>query len=187
MKTPFLLGERIFLRPLEMEDAPRCQVWVNDPTVNLYLLVGRIPFNRLREEEWFKGLYKDSHNVILGICLRDNNQHIGNCGLHSISWVDRNALFGIMIGEKEEWNKGYGMEATGLILEYAFQTLNLERVELSVFEFNDRAIRCYKNAGFREEGRLRKKRYKMGRYWDEIVMGILKEEWESQESKTKKE
>jgi RimJ/RimL family protein N-acetyltransferase len=178
MKNGFIVGERIYLRPLELDDLERCQRWINDPEVNRYLVSGRFPINRLKEEEWLRSHYKSDRDVIFAICLKDGNEHIGNCGLHFINWIDRNAVLGIMIGEKREWNKGYGTEAVKLLLKYAFDTLNLERVELTVFDYNKRGIKAYEKAGFKVEGRLRRKRFKDGRYFDEIVMAILKGEWE---------
>jgi RimJ/RimL family protein N-acetyltransferase len=82
-----------------------------------------------------------------------------------------------MLGEPEEWGKGYGSEATRLVLRYAFETLNLNRVWLHVYEYNERGLRAYEKAGFRREGRLRQEMFRDGRYWDTIVMGILRDEW----------
>jgi len=177
MNTPFLVGNKIYLRPLEIEDLERCVRWINNEEINQFLLVGRTPFNRIREEEWLRSLYKDQRNIVLAIVLKENDEHIGNVGIHFISWVDRYGILGIMIGEKKHWDKGYGTEATRLMVNYAFNTLNLKRVELSVFEFNERAIKCYLKAGFKEEGRLKNRRFKAGRYWDEIVMAVLRENW----------
>jgi len=178
MENARMIGERIYLRPLELEDVERCMKWINDPEVNHFLVSGRFPINQLREEEWLRNHYKSDKDVIFAICLKEKDRHIGNCGLHLINWVDRNAVLGIMIGEKHYWNKGYGTEAVKLLLKYAFSILNLVRVELTVFDFNKRGIRAYKKAGFKEEGRLRKKRFKNGEYCDEIFMGVLREEWE---------
>jgi RimJ/RimL family protein N-acetyltransferase len=85
-------------------------------------------------------------------------------------------MFGIGIGVTSMWGKGYGTEATRLLVRHAFQTLNLNRVGLEVYEFNQGAIRCYEKAGFRIEGRLRQSYFADGRYWDTVVMGILREE-----------
>ncbi len=177
MKNPFIVGKRIYLRPLELDDIERCVHWINNEEVNKFLVSGRLPIHKIKEETWIKNLYKDPNNILLAISLKEKDLHIGNTGLHNISWIDRYGILGIMIGEKKFWGKGYGTEATKLMLDYAFNRLNLERVELSVYEFNERAIKCYLKAGFKEEGRLRRRRFKDGRYWDEIVMGILKEEW----------
>ena len=177
MKNPFLIGNRIYFRPLEVDDIERLVKWVNDPDITQFLTMGRFPINFAREEEWLKGLYKGQNDIALGIVLKDGDIHIGNVGLHQIDWVSRECIFGIMIGEEEYQDKGYGTEATLLMLKYAFEVLNINRVELTVYEFNKRAIRCYEKAGFIPEGRLREKVFKNGRYYDILIMSILKNEW----------
>ncbi|MCZ7583152.1 MAG: GNAT family N-acetyltransferase [Deltaproteobacteria bacterium] len=171
-----MIGERIYLRLLEPEDTDRCARWINDPEVNYGLISEQLHFNRVREREWIDGLYRDDTSITFGICLKADGRHIGNIGLNLIDRVSRTAHFGILIGEKDEWGKGYATEATKLVVEYAFNVQNLQRVELVVFEFNERAHACYKKAGFVEEGRLRRKRYKRGKYYDEILMAILRDE-----------
>ena len=70
MNTPFLVGNKIYLRPLEIEDLERCVRWINNEEINQFLLVGRTPFNRIREEEWLRSLYKDQRNIVLAIVLK---------------------------------------------------------------------------------------------------------------------
>lgn len=176
MKNPFLIGERLYLRPLEESDIPTCLRWINDPEVTRTLATYR-PWNELREREWFQGNYKDDREIVLAITLKENDKHLGNIGLHAIQWKDRQAELGIMIGEREEWDKGYGAEAIGLMLEYGFERLGLHRIYLRVYEHNPRAQRCYEKAGFRREGVMRESVFSEGRYWDTLFMGILDREW----------
>jgi len=176
MENPFLIGERLYLRPLEMEDVSTCLRWINDPEVTRTLAMYR-PLNEPREREWFEGLYKDDREILVAIVLKENDKHIGNIGLHRIEWKERQAELGIMIGEKDEWDKGYGAEAIRLMLEYGFERLGLHRIYLRVYANNPRAIRCYEKAGFRQEGVLRESHFSEGRYWDTIIMGLLEEEW----------
>jgi RimJ/RimL family protein N-acetyltransferase len=96
--------------------------------------------------------------------------------LHRIQSRDRQAGFGILIGEKAEWSRGYGTEATRLIVRYAFDVLNLNRVWLHVLEDNQRGQRAYENVGFKVEGVLRQAGFREGRYMDMITMGILRGE-----------
>jgi RimJ/RimL family protein N-acetyltransferase len=96
--------------------------------------------------------------------------------------VNRTGEFGILIGEKAYWNQGYGGEATRLALKHGFDDLNLHRIFLRVYSTNSRAIACYKGAGFVQEGVLREAIYKNGVYIDEIIMGILKPEWDELKS-----
>ncbi len=178
MQNPFLIGEQVYLRPLEEADVPICVRWLNDPEVNRTLMAGRFPLNLLREREYIQKLYKDQENLILAIILKDGDRHIGNTGLEDIHPVHRSAMFGIVIGEKDCWGKGYGTEAARLMVRHGFQTLNLNRISLNVYDFNPRGIRAYEKAGFRKEGVLRQAVYAEGTYHDTLVMGILREELE---------
>src|SRR5512138_2508993 len=102
---------------------------------------------------------------------------LGELGLDVINWPGRDSFVGLGIGETEYWGKGYGTDAMDILLRFAFTEINLQRVSLSVFEYNPRAIRCYEKVGFRHEGHLRKVLNRSGRRWNEVYMGILREEW----------
>ncbi len=181
MKNPFLIGNKIYLRPLEREDAPHCLAWFNHPEITRALLIYR-PINLRAEEEFIDKALHNEHELALGIAIRDTDRLIGGTGLHQIDFKDRRAGFGISIGEKEEWGKGYGTEVTRLMVQYAFETLNLHRVWLHVYEYNQRGLRTYEKVGFQKEGILRQDTYREGRYWDTIVMAILREEWDARKA-----
>lgn len=102
---------------------------------------------------------------------------IGNCGLFNIDATARHCELGITIGERDYWGRGYGREAVGLLLDYAFRLRNFRRVWLEVHGANERAIRAYRACGFVEEGRMREHVWLAGRYVDLIIMGVLREEW----------
>src|SRR5690606_16392073 len=103
---------------------------------------------------------------------------LGHAGFYKIDHRVRSAEFGILIGEKSQWGKGYGRSIVGFCRHYAFDMLNLNRIALTVLEGNSVALRLYERLGFREEGRLRQAQYKGGRYLDVIVMSLLRSEWE---------
>jgi RimJ/RimL family protein N-acetyltransferase len=107
----------------------------------------------------------------------DDDKLIGELGLDVVDWSGRDAFVGLGIGEPEYWSKGYGTDVMNVLLRYAFTELNLKRVTLTVFEYNPRAIRSYEKAGFRHEGRIRQMLNREGRRWDNLYMGILREEW----------
>jgi RimJ/RimL family protein N-acetyltransferase len=102
---------------------------------------------------------------------------IGELGLDVVTWPGRDAFVGLGIGETEYWSKGYGTDVMNILLRFAFTEINLKRVTLTVFEYNPRAIRSYEKAGFRHEGRKRQLLNREGKRWDELYMGILREEW----------
>jgi RimJ/RimL family protein N-acetyltransferase len=175
MINPFLVGDKVYLRPLDRGDAPAFVTWLNDPELSRFLLA-RLPMTLRAEEEFIDSLGK-GERITLGIALRDGDRLIGGAGLHDLDERCRRATFGILIGPPEERGKGYGTEVTRLMVGYAFETLNLNRVTLQVYEYNPRGMRTYEKVGFRREGVLRQDTYRDGRYWDTIVMGILREEW----------
>jgi RimJ/RimL family protein N-acetyltransferase len=177
--NPFRIGKAIYLRPIERTDAPLLRQWINDPAVTRTLLAYR-PINLAGEEQWIEDLYKTDQEVVLGIVVSATDTLIGATGLHQIDYKNRHAQFGIVIGDTHEWHKGYGTEATALMVAYAFETLNLNRVWLHVYETNVYGIKAYEHVGFRKEGVLRQESYRDGRYVDTIAMGIVRADWDAQ-------
>jgi RimJ/RimL family protein N-acetyltransferase len=94
-----------------------------------------------------------------------------------VDWKNRSAVLGIVLGEKKHWGNGFGTDAVRLILGFAFRELNLHRVELDVYDYNVRAIRCYEKAGFRREGTLRDALFRDGAYHDVFRMAVLHSEF----------
>jgi RimJ/RimL family protein N-acetyltransferase len=113
-----------------------------------------------------------------------DDRPIGLIDLSGFNWSARHAWVGIGLGEREFWGKGYGSDAMRVLLRYAFAELNLNRVNLNVFEYNERAYKSYLKCGFVEEGRTRQAMLREGRRWDMIFMGILKSEWEAANPQT---
>lgn len=177
MKIPFLEGERVYLRPVEAaSDLERCLGWINDPEIQSRL-GRRLPISRSMEESWFEAQYKKDEGFSLAIVLREGDRHIGNCGLHDLDTVNRSAEFGILIGERDAWGRGYGPEAARLLLQFGFDELGLHRIWLRAYSFNRQAVRAYEKAGFTHEGILRGTYYRHGAFHDSIVMSVLEEEW----------
>lgn len=174
-----LRGKRIALTPIKREYVDSFIKWLNDPEITQFLTVYR-PLTRMEEEDWLENLKNRKDTIHLSIVISeedDSGKLIGNCGIHNIDWKNRFGEVGIMIGEKEYHNQGYGAEAMELLLEYVFNTVNLNRIELVVYEYNARAIKLYKKLGFMEEGRKRQFMWNKGRYHVAIIMSILAEEW----------
>ena len=174
-----LKGERITLGPVKREYIDAYLKWFNDPEITQYLSMFR-PMTRMMEEDWIENLKKRDDTIAFAILIHDANSGeklIGNCGLHAIDWKNRVAEVGITIGENENQSKGYGTEAMLLLLDYGFNTVNLNRIQLRVYEFNSRAISSYNKIGFVKEGLMRQAIFINGEYHDIIFMSILKEEW----------
>jgi RimJ/RimL family protein N-acetyltransferase len=174
----FLKGERVGLRHPRAENLEAYLAWLNDLDVLQYVMRVR-PMGRAEEEEWLANLHKRPDDLVLEIALLESGEAIGSCGFHRISSSNRSAGLGILIGDKSYWGRGYGREAMKLLCGYGFDLLNLNRIGLSVYAYNERAIRCYERVGFRHEGRRREARFWNGKYWDILDMGILESEWRS--------
>jgi RimJ/RimL family protein N-acetyltransferase len=179
VRNPAVVGRSLYLRPIEREDADVYQAWMNDREVSRNLLLHR-PVTREDEMRFTERASAGSEpgEANFAIVRKKGDLLIGTAGLHAIDWRRRMAGFGIEIGRKEEWGKGYGTEATELVVTYAFRDLNLNRVWLWVYEFNARGIGAYKRVGFRTEATLREDCFIDGRYWDVHHMGILRSDWE---------
>lgn len=177
-RRPMIRGEHVYLRPAERADLPTFVRWLSDADVVRDLDL-RTPLSLAAEEQWFERMLAaqgttDYHFVI---CLVADDRPIGTIGLHAIDAVNGSAEFGIAIGEKDEWGKGYGTDATRAIRDFGFAELRLERISLRVYASNARGRRAYEKAGFVHEGTLRHARYQRGTYVDVDVMSILRDEW----------
>ncbi|NMC53261.1 MAG: GNAT family N-acetyltransferase [Chloroflexi bacterium] len=117
--------------------------------------------------------------AVFNICTREDGHVIGQVDLSEFDAVTGNAWLGIGIGERAFWNNGYGSEAMEVLMRYGFEVLGLQRISLSVFEHNPRALHVYQKLGFVEEGRVRGFLERDGRRWDLIFFGLLREEWAS--------
>jgi RimJ/RimL family protein N-acetyltransferase len=175
MQNPFLLGMRVYLRPLVAADAPACWTWVNDPDIRRTLMLREGPNTEEMTRAWIRGL-DFRRNMEFAIVTRDADRHVGNCGLNTVRPVDRHATLGIVIGRKDHWGHGFGTEAVSLLCRYAFEQLNLHKVCLSCYAINERGLRLYARVGFRVEGRRREQAHIEGRWVDEIVLGLLRDE-----------
>jgi RimJ/RimL family protein N-acetyltransferase len=172
----FLHGDKIYLRPVELDDLETFQKWFNNPELRQYLMV-YYPISKLEEKEFIESFIRDKNTVIMGIVIKKTDKLIGNIALLNIDNIHRCASIGIALGDLENASRGYGTEALKLIIDYGFKTLNLHRIELFVHEFNERAFKAYTNIGFVVEGSKREALYHDGEYHDEIFMSVLKDEW----------
>jgi RimJ/RimL family protein N-acetyltransferase len=171
----FRKSNRVILRPPLREDVPLLVRWMNDPEVTQYL-GAHTPMLEADEEEWFEKLPKrKSSDIILTIVV--DGKAIGIMGLHDISWKNRTAETGTFIGEKEYWGQGYGSEAKMLLLDYAFNALGLRKICSSVFAYNERSLKYSLKCGYKEEGRLKDQHFQYGRYWDEILLAVFRNDW----------
>lgn len=171
-----LTGELVTLRPIEPDDYPALAVFAND--VELELLGGGDPPTPTPQPSVvaaYEQRREHADSVNFAITANEaTGRLIGQCGLWRHDQLGRTVELGITIGVREYWGRGYGREAVGLLVDYAFRLRNMRRVHLSVLASNDRAIRSYSGAGFVEEGRLREHVWSAGSYVDLVLMGRLR-------------
>jgi len=172
-------GRQIVLRRHRVENLRAFTRWYSDQEVARLTRYQQAPLSNDDIQRFFYTRVMGSDFLAMAIHLRDTDKLIGTCAFSQMDGDNGSALFHITIGEHDAWGKGYGTEAAGLMLAHAFNRLALHRVALTVFEFNERAIRSYEKCGFTVEGRARKAIFRDGRFWDEIHMSILLDEWEA--------
>ena len=178
MKACFIEGSKIYLRGLAKEDLRGNMFsWANNHEITYYMYMGLRPNTIELLEEEYNQLIHSEKDAVFAIVDKKTNVHIGNVGLYAINWVARSAEYRIVIGEKKYHGKGIGTEAAKLVVEYAFDKLNLNKVFLGVNAENKGAIKSYKNAGFIEEGKARQEIYRNGKYYDAVTMSILRKEF----------
>lgn len=174
MFGPVLQGERLRLVPHTPDMLPQYLNWLSDTEVTRYMGIN-FPPSLAQEQEWFERMSKSNDHVVWAVLLGD--KHIGSTGLHGISWQNRRAITGNLIGDKTEWGKGYGSEAVALRTRYAFQELGLEKLETEVFVENVASRRCLEKAGYRHYGVQRRHIFRGGRWHDMWLADLLRDEW----------
>jgi RimJ/RimL family protein N-acetyltransferase len=172
-----LEGRLVRLRATEPTDRERAHWWVNDPEVTRYLTM-RYP-SAADDWVWPADGPPNGFGFVRLAIETKAGEHIGAVNLHRTNAEDSTAGLGIIIGAKEHWDRGYGLDAIVTLLGFAFGEMNLHRVWLTVLDEHERGIACYLTCGFREEARLRQDVYRHGRYHDFVVMGILRDEYEA--------
>lgn len=173
-----VVGDKIALGPLRRDLVPLYQRWINDFEVTRGLSMAFRPLTLEAEEAWYERVSEGQGDPAFTIYERATLRPIGNTGLHGVDHANRTAEFGIVIGEKDCWGKGYGTEAARLVLDYGFNGLGLHSIMLRVFSFNERAVRAYTRAGFRPAGRLREAVRRGGQAYDVIYMDCLATEFQ---------
>ncbi|MEA2536652.1 MAG: hypothetical protein QOF11_886 [Chloroflexota bacterium] len=179
-----ITGERIVLRRHVPDNLGAFRRWYTDPEVARLTRYQEGPMPTVEIDRFFHARVVGTDSLALAIHLRDSGRLIGTCAFSQLDADNGSAMFHITIGEKDAWGLGLGSEATALMLEHAFERLGLHRVALSVFSFNERAIRAYRKAGFVVEGRSRQSIWRDGRYWDELQMSMLDSDWTSRAKPT---
>jgi RimJ/RimL family protein N-acetyltransferase len=173
LNKPFLIGKKVYLRGLEESDLENIQRWLCDSGVTKLLFQGDIPPNlHLMKEEFHKKM-SQNNEIVFAIVSKANNLHVGWAGIYEINWVSRNGELRFFIGEKKHWRKGLTTESVSLLIDYAFNKLNLHRVYGGANIENHGSVKIFRKLGFSQEGISKEGHYRNGRYYDLIRFGLL--------------
>jgi RimJ/RimL family protein N-acetyltransferase len=176
-KAKLLKSDRLILRPIELSHATDTYLsWLNDEEVNKFLdSIGNYTIDDLKDyiqDICLNNIY------FWGIHIKDSNKHIGNIKIDSISERNNTGTYGILLGEKNEWGKGYAKEASNLIIDFCFQELNIRKIRLGVIENNIDAVNLYYKLGFILEGKLLNHGKYDGEYCNSLEMALFNEHYE---------
>jgi RimJ/RimL family protein N-acetyltransferase len=175
MQNPFIIGPRLYLRPLEpAQDYHNAALWHNGEEMRSYFNV--YPTSDTRSKERLDQMYRDFRHILLGVAFNDNNILIGVVGLKDIHTLNQTAEFYIKIDPAAQ-GRGYGTEATRLMIQYGFMELNLNRIQTQDMEENIGGWRADEKSGFRLECTLRQAILRFGKYHDVRVYSILRKEF----------
>lgn len=172
-----LEGKKCYLSPINIEDYELCTRWLNDMEISIGMMSAQSLITATKEREILEKLQNEPYNF--SIVDRKNHTLLGIGGIINIDHINKKAELGIFIGKKDMQGKGYGQESISLILDFAFNILNMNSMHLKVYSYNKIAISCYKKVGFKEAGRLREAKVIGSSKYDEVYMDILAREFES--------
>jgi len=170
-------GKKIRLVVLEEHHLDDIVKGWNNPEMRKFV-GGFIPQTRTAESEWLQSALLQMKNrsfFYFVIEVLQTNRFIGTLSLNGVDWLSKSSGVGIAIHNPNDWNKGYGSEALELLIDFAWNHLNLRRLELSVFDFNPRAKHVYEKLGFNEWGTAHRKYFIDGEYRDTHYMELFRD------------
>jgi len=169
-----LKGKIVKLRPYEREDIDSILEYLNDDEVSRFLMPGiPFPYSRDEEEAWFDSQKENKECKNFAIVNKETGEYYGGCGVNNIDWKNNICIIGLFLG-KPHWSKGIGTDTLKVLCDFIFDQMNIRKISLNVYAFNERAIGCYKKMGFEVEGILKEQIFRDGKYHDELVMGYLR-------------
>jgi RimJ/RimL family protein N-acetyltransferase len=180
MYGPVIQGKLVRLRPPKPDDAPLMIGWFEDLEVTRFLLL-RHPPSIDEEKEWLDKMARDSDSVIW--VIEHEGRAVGTTGIHLIDWKNGWGTTGTVIGDKSVWGKGLGGELMQLRARYAFMQLPLRKLKSAYLDGNEASARAQAAAGYKEVGRHRADRFVDGRWVDEIITEVRREDWAKGQTK----
>lgn len=169
----------VYLRALEPEDYKISVKWRNDDEINGMIGGPKYFVSSEYEKRWVENrILNNNTDIALAVCIKENNQYIGNVYLNDINWINKRGESAILIGEQNHWGKGFAFEALVLLLKFAFYERGLNRVSAHVLESNKASLRLHEKCGYQKEGLLRYSVYKNGKFENQFILSILRSEFD---------
>lgn len=172
-----LKGERIYLRPIMPKDTEgNYPSWLNDEDVCRYNSHGNISYTKEMALEYINKITDNPLYSVFAVCLKENDEHIGNISLQQISKQNKSAEFAILMGDKTQWGKGYAKEASKLLFDYGFWRLDLHRIYCGTSQENIAMQRLALSLGMKLEGTRKEAMKKNDKFYDIVEYGIIKKD-----------
>ncbi len=178
MYHPFIVGEKIYFRSMEEADVDGPYLdWLNDEEVTRFLAVGHFPATKEYLLHYIQTMTQSNQDVFFAIHDIKSDEFIGTTHFGPINWLHKTGTFGIMIGDKKYWGKGYGTEILFHMTDYGFRRLNLHKITLGAYSEQIAAIKYMKRLGYIQEATHREGFFYDGRYLDVYKFGIIDREF----------
>jgi RimJ/RimL family protein N-acetyltransferase len=172
-------GEKVRLVPLDEErHLANALVWLNDPEVTAWTLIGDLPITRLAEQDYFRRMATGNERDVAFAVETVTGEHIGFCGIHEIDHRHGVGKTGTVIGRRDLWRRGYGVDAAQVRTRFAFEVLGLRLLLSEVIEGNEASVRMLARVGYREVGRIPRRYFKRGAYRDALLFALEREGWQ---------
>ena len=172
-----LEGSLVRLTALSTDDAPQLARFSEHAGVNRMLNTQAQPASVKETVEWIEGEAKNPNSYLFAIRRLADDELLGFAELDGIDWTNQTTGLGIGLGDPTTWDHGYGRDAMELLMRFSFHELNLHRIGLTVFEYNERAVALYEKLGFVREGSARERLIRDGERFDMYMYGLLRSEW----------
>jgi RimJ/RimL family protein N-acetyltransferase len=178
MRSPLMVGDRVYLRPLDVGDA-EALAWIDATETDTFMWRGPMPTSPLEAEQWIEEMYEHEppSEINFAVCIKEDDRFIGIVDLEDVDLVNRVAETGSFLGPAEVRGRQYGTEAKHLLLEYAFDRLHLHALRSVVWTTNTRSAAALGKQGYRRAGRLTWVDVKDGRYIDADLFDLTRDDW----------
>jgi ribosomal-protein-alanine N-acetyltransferase len=173
IETDLLKGQKVLIRSKRISDASNDYLWRRDEELTRLdaAQILRIPFSSFLLDYYDEISNESPRRLRFAIDTLDG-RHIGNCMIYNIDMRKKEAELGIMIGDRDYWDNGYGVDAVNTLVNYIFKITNIDRIYLNTLEWNLRAQRCFRKCGFLPF----KKQKRFSNTF--VVMEMLRGDWE---------